>query len=84
MTCGRAPTPSQPSSTTSSSYALTVDGYAYALAVYRRELPGLVEELERRWLEEQGKALTFVELRLLLFWWQRGAPGSSPLWARPR
>ena len=63
VTCGRAPTPSQPSSTTSSSYALTVDGYAYALAVYRRELPGLVEELERRWLEEQGKALTFVELR---------------------
>jgi len=53
------------------SYALTVDGDAYARAVYRRELPSLIEELDDRWQRREDKALTFVELRLLLFLWER-------------
>ncbi len=54
-------------------YALTVDGYAYARAILGLDLRELQGELQSKWRGPQRSTMTFVELRLLLFWEQRAA-----------
>jgi hypothetical protein len=53
------------------SYAITFDGYGYAETVLGRQLLQHGEKLRRRWHEGRGAGMSFVELRLLLFFTQR-------------
>lgn len=54
-------------------YALTVDGYEYAKMVLACDLREQARSLQRKWAGPRRTAMTFVELRLLLFWFQRAA-----------
>jgi len=54
-------------------YALTVDGYAYADSMLGWHLPKQALKLKKIWHGRRKAPMSFVELRLLLFWEQRSA-----------
>lgn len=54
-------------------YALTIDGYAYASEVLGFDLLRRAHSLQTRWRGRHRAGMSFVELRLLLFWEQRSA-----------
>lgn len=65
-------------------YALTLDGYGYAREVLGLDLMDRAPDLLGEWRGPRRSAMTYVELRLLLFWEQRAAhwnwqaPSSGP------